>query len=156
MLYGRAPPICRFKAPPLRFKIHVLNLKRLTQKDCNFEPSLGYRILKKNSRSCYNYQCTIQSINCKPLDHRDVHGDKKNIQRWPERYKHFVCDIFKQRTSELHPCAMKLRQSNFTDMTVTNDWGMLESMSLIKIWCEQRMSVRREFGLGKCYLHRFA
>lgn len=100
-------------------------------------------------RCCHNYQCTIQSINCKPLDHRDV-------QRWPERYKHFVCDIFKQRTSELHPCAMKLRQSNFTDMAVTNDWGMLESVSLIKIWYEQRMSVRREFGLGKCYLHRFA
>lgn len=26
---------------------------------------------------CYNYQCTIKSINCKPLDHKDVHGDKK-------------------------------------------------------------------------------
>lgn len=81
---------------------------------------------------CYNYQCTIQSINCKPLDHKDVQGHKKNVQRWPERYKHFLCDIFKQRTLELHPCAMKLTQSNFTDMDVTSDWGMLESMSLIK------------------------
>lgn len=34
------------KTPPPGLMIHVLNLKRLTQKDRNFEPNLGYCILK--------------------------------------------------------------------------------------------------------------
>lgn len=82
-------------------------------------------------RCCCNYQCTILTSNHTSLDHpctwrqKLSSGDQKGE-------KHFVCDIFKLGSSEHHHYAMKLGQSSFTDMDVTNDWGMLKSMSLIK------------------------
>lgn len=46
---------------------------------------------------CYNYQCTIQSINCKPLDHKDVQGHKKKMYNGDQKGMNIFSVIFLNR-----------------------------------------------------------